>query len=105
MAPRPPKNTTENDLPDADRADADQLATPAAIESPDSAPAGGPGAPAAGVAASGGAGAITVDVNSNLSLAGGQILQVGQKGVKVADTAEVRACIAAGYLVESGADK
>ncbi len=48
-------------------------------------------------------GSITVDVNSNLALATGEILTVNQKGAKVADTAETRALIAAGHLTEKGA--
>lgn len=50
-------------------------------------------------------GSLTVDVNSNLALATGEILVVGQKGATVADTAEVRALIAAGHLVEQGTEE
>lgn len=44
-------------------------------------------------------GALVVDVAANLSLAGGQILEVNQTGVTVPDTTEVRDCIAQGYLL------
>ena len=45
-------------------------------------------------------GSVTVDVRSNLALATGEILVVGQEGVTVPDTAEVRALIAAEHLTE-----
>lgn len=44
------------------------------------------------------AGTLRVDVKANLSLAGGQVLQVDQGEATVPDTEEVRSCIAAGYL-------
>jgi hypothetical protein len=43
-------------------------------------------------------GALVVDVMANLTLEGGEVLEVNQKGVTVPDTAEVRACITNGYL-------
>ncbi len=43
-------------------------------------------------------GALAVNVLANLSLEGGQVLQVNQTGVTVPDTLEVRACIEQGYL-------
>lgn len=46
------------------------------------------------------AGGLIVNVNANLSLQHGQILVVGEEGVAVPDTAEVRGCIAAGLIEE-----
>jgi outer membrane lipopolysaccharide assembly protein LptE/RlpB len=88
----PPRKSTA-DTPSDPTEDATQPALDA-----DAVAADEPGSDAArqDVAAEG---ALVVDVAANLSLAGGQVLEVNQTGVTVPDTAEVRDCIAQGYLL------